>query len=56
MICLAHKMTDRSDGSNALNVLPTSTDGFRDLQLRQRGGKWRQTFRWSARDGEYLPR
>nr|WP_232458018.1 hypothetical protein [Burkholderia ubonensis] len=47
---------DITDGSNALNVLPTSTDGFRDLQLRQRGGKWRQTFRWSARDGEYLPR
>ncbi|KVC87450.1 hypothetical protein WK57_27180 [Burkholderia ubonensis] len=47
---------DITDGSNALNVLPTSTDGFRDLQLRQRGSKWRQTFRWSARDGEYLPR
>ncbi|KVC64270.1 hypothetical protein WI72_07415 [Burkholderia ubonensis] len=47
---------DITDGSNALNVMSTSTDGFRDLQLRERGGKWRQTFGWSARDGEYLPR
>nr|WP_232453587.1 hypothetical protein [Burkholderia ubonensis] len=51
-----HDITDGSNALNALNVLPTSTDGFRDLQLRQRGGKWRQTFRWSARDGKYLPR
>ena len=42
---------DISEASNTLNVLPTSTEGFHDLQLRQRGGKWRQTFRWSATDG-----
>lgn len=47
---------DITEGSNTLNVLPTSTEGFHDLQLRQRGGKWRQTFRWSAADGEYQPR
>ncbi|MBZ5795563.1 hypothetical protein K8353_36110 [Burkholderia contaminans] len=47
---------DITEGSNTLNVLPTSTAGFHDLQLRQRGGKWRQTFRWSAADGEYQPR
>ncbi|WP_176039309.1 hypothetical protein [Burkholderia stabilis] len=47
---------DITEGSNVLNVLSTSTDGFHDLQLRERGGKWRRTFRWSARDGRYLPR
>ncbi|WP_412524183.1 hypothetical protein [Burkholderia sp. S-53] len=47
---------DITEGSNTLTVLPTSKDGFHDLQLRQRGGKWRQTFRWSAADGEYQPR
>ncbi|WP_175950604.1 hypothetical protein [Burkholderia sp. BCC0405] len=47
---------DISESSNTLNVLSTSTEGFHDLQLRQRGGKWRQTFRWSAADGEYQPR
>lgn len=47
---------DISEASNTLNVLPTSTEGFHDLQLRQRGGKWHQTFRWSAADGEYQPR
>lgn len=47
---------DIEDGSNALSILPTSTNGFRDLQLRERGGKWRQTFVWSAQDGKYVPR
>lgn len=47
---------DVTEGSNALSVLSTSTDGFHDLQLRERGGKWRRTFRWSAADGEYQPR
>ncbi|WP_249191678.1 MULTISPECIES: hypothetical protein [Burkholderia cepacia complex] len=47
---------DITEGSNALSVLSTSTDGFHDLQLRERGGKWRRTFRWSAADGEYQPR
>ncbi|MDN7874291.1 hypothetical protein [Burkholderia aenigmatica] len=47
---------DITEASNTLNVLPTSTEGFHDLQLRQRGGKWRQTFRWSPADGEYQPR
>ncbi len=47
---------DITEGSNTLAVLPTSTNGLRDWQLHERGGKWRQTFRWSARDGAYLPR
>lgn len=47
-----HEMTD---GSVTLSVLNTSTAGFRDWQLRQRGGSWRQTFHWSAADGEYVP-
>nr|WP_310143695.1 hypothetical protein [Burkholderia ambifaria] len=44
---------DITEGSNVLNVLLTWTEGFHDHQLRQLGGKWRQTFRWSAGDGEY---
>ncbi|KFG94469.1 hypothetical protein GQ56_0126175 [Burkholderia paludis] len=47
---------DITEGSNTLAVLPASTAGFHDLQLRERGGTWRQTFRWSAGDGEYQPR
>ncbi|WP_244137181.1 hypothetical protein [Burkholderia pyrrocinia] len=47
---------DITEGSNVLNVLSTWTEGFHDLQLRQLGGKWRQTFGWSAGDGEYQPR
>lgn len=46
---------DMTDASNALSVLPTSTHGFRDWQLRQRGGKWRQTFTWSPDDRAYVP-
>jgi len=38
---------DMTDGSNTLNVLPGTTAGYHDLQLRERGGKWRQTWRWS---------
>ncbi|AOL06577.1 MULTISPECIES: hypothetical protein [Burkholderia] len=47
---------DITEGSNTLSVLSTSTEGSRDLQLRERGGKWRQTFRWSAADRAYQPR
>ena len=45
-----------TDGSDTLTVLATSTNGFRDLQLHERGGKWHQTFRWSTKDGEYIAR
>ncbi|WP_206950790.1 hypothetical protein [Trinickia acidisoli] len=45
---------DINDGSNTLSVLPTSTAGFHDWQLRERGGKWRQTFHWSTADGKYV--
>jgi hypothetical protein len=45
---------DVTDGSDILTVLATSTNGFRDLQLHERGGKWHQTFRWSTKDGEYV--
>ncbi|RDU98191.1 hypothetical protein [Trinickia dinghuensis] len=47
---------DIEDGSNTLSVLPTATNGFRDWQLRQHGGKWRKTFQWSAQDGAYVSR
>ncbi|SMF63570.1 hypothetical protein SAMN06295900_113114 [Trinickia caryophylli] len=45
---------DVSDAANALTVLPSVTDGYHDLQLREKaGGKWRRTFRWSATDHQY---
>jgi len=46
---------DISDGANVLLVLKSATDGMNDLQLRERGGKWRQTFHWSAARQQYLP-
>lgn len=39
---------DMSDASNILVVLPEKTDGYFDLQLRQQGGKWKKTLKWSA--------
>ncbi|WP_246185891.1 MULTISPECIES: hypothetical protein [Pandoraea] len=47
---------DMYDASNVLNVLAAKTEGFHDLQLRQRKGAWRKTYRWSEHDGRYLPK
>ena len=44
---------DMSDGSNTLNVLPGTTAGYHDLQLRERRGTWRQTWRWSDASQSY---
>jgi hypothetical protein len=45
---------DVSDAANALTILPTITDGYHDLQLREKaGGKWRHTFTWSAEQQRY---
>jgi hypothetical protein len=45
---------DVSDAANALTVLPSMTDGYHDLQLREKaGGKWRRTFKWSAAERRY---
>ncbi len=44
---------DMSDASNILVVLPEKTDGYFDLQLRQQGGKWRKTLKWSAAERAY---
>jgi len=45
---------DVSDAANALTVLPSMTDGYHDLQLREKaGGKWRRTFKWSAAQQRY---
>lgn len=44
---------DMSDASNILVVLPEKTDGYFDLQLRQQGGKWRKTLKWSAVERGY---
>ncbi|MDS0857088.1 hypothetical protein NUV25_05170 [Burkholderia pseudomultivorans] len=45
---------DESSAANALTVLPSTTDGYHDLQLREKGGgKWRRTFKWSAAERRY---
>ncbi|KVC24739.1 hypothetical protein WS55_01795 [Burkholderia pseudomultivorans] len=45
---------DESSAANALTVLPSTTDGYHDLQLREKaGGKWRRTFKWSAAEQRY---
>ena len=44
---------DMSDASNTLVILPGKTDGFFDLQLRQRGDTWRRTFKWAAATQSY---
>ncbi|WP_321814942.1 MULTISPECIES: hypothetical protein [unclassified Paraburkholderia] len=45
---------DVDDGANALTVLPSTTAGYHDLQLREKaGGKWRRTFKWSSADHRY---
>lgn len=44
---------DMSDASNILVVLPEKTDGYFDLQLRQQGGKWKKTLKWSAAERGY---
>lgn len=46
---------DVSDGSNSLVILSNVTDGFHDLQLREKGGKSRQTFQWSEKMKFYQP-
>ncbi|RSZ59875.1 hypothetical protein HF313_14195 [Massilia atriviolacea] len=44
-----------SEGTNVLSVLPSSTSGFADLQMRTLKGKWKQVFTWDGRAGRYLP-
>lgn len=46
---------DVSSSSNSLVVLSSVTDGFHDLQLREKGGKSRQTFQWSEKMKFYQP-
>jgi hypothetical protein len=46
---------DVTDVGNVLVVLPHRTAGHFDLELRQRHGKARQAFRWSAADSSYRP-
>ena len=44
---------DESDASNSLVILPGKTGGYFDIQLRQQGGKWKRTFKWSAQKQAY---
>lgn len=40
---------------NVLRILPNEHSGYFDIQLKQRGGKWKKTFRWDAESRRYLP-
>lgn len=43
----------QTDASNVLSVLNGTSDGFHDLRLQQRSGKWRRNFRWSPSQQRY---
>lgn len=40
---------------NVVRILPRKHAGYSDLQLKQRGRKWQQTFQWDVEAGRYLP-
>ncbi len=40
---------------NVLIVLPAQTNGYHDLELRERSGKWSTKFTWSSTDQCYQP-
>jgi hypothetical protein len=40
---------------NVLRILPHEHSGYSDIQLKERGGKWKQTFQWDAEANRYLP-
>lgn len=44
-----------SEGTNVLSVLPGTTNGFADLQMRTLKGKWKQVFTWDSKAGRYAP-
>jgi hypothetical protein len=41
--------------NNVLRILPHKHSGYFDLQLNERGGKWKKTFQWNADAQRYLP-
>jgi hypothetical protein len=41
--------------NNVVRILPSKHAGHFDLQLKARGGKWKQTFQWDAGAYRYLP-
>ena len=54
----------REDGSRDKNVwgtdnvvilLSKKTNGYYDIQLREKGGKWKQTFKWNSEANRYCP-
>lgn len=44
---------DMYDGANVLVIPGSNTAGFKDIQLRERNGKWRKTYRWSEKAKAY---
>jgi hypothetical protein len=41
--------------TNVLRLLPKKHAGYFDLQIKERGGKWKQTFQWDTKANRYLP-
>ena len=41
------------EGENVLVVLPRVRDGFHDLRIKAKKGRWRQDFRWDAKAQRY---
>lgn len=40
---------------NILQILPNKTYGFYDLQLKEKGGKWKKIFKWNPEKNHYIP-
>ncbi|UOD28598.1 hypothetical protein INH39_24590 [Massilia violaceinigra] len=45
---------DEYEGTNVLSVLPSTTNGYADLQLRLLGSKSKQVFTWDSKRARYM--
>jgi len=43
------------EGANIVSILPHSTNGFYDLQLKTKGKNWKQNFAWDEKEKRYKP-
>jgi hypothetical protein len=44
-----------AEGKSVLSVLPASTGGYADLQMRMLNSTWKQRFTWDSKRARYLP-
>jgi hypothetical protein len=40
---------------NILQILPSKTNGFYDLQLKENDGEWKKIFKWNPETSHYIP-